>query len=499
MNSKKFKCKRILAGVMSAAILFQTTQINVFAEGESINNSGKVELKNECTSVDNMMGNMAPESTILETTLMDISEDSSANEIINIPDNNLKGVLNKALSQPEDSDITKGQLEAFNGINLRAKNISNLEGLQYCINTGVIDLSDNQISDLTPLKDLTNLQVLDASTNNISDIGALSNLTKMKVLGFHDNNISDIQGLKNMTELTNLDLGYNNISDVSPIENAKGLTFLVLRMNSINNIDPLKELTSLITLSLQNNPIGDISALSNMKNIKLLELRSTKISDITPVKNMSELEMLMLSNNEISDLTPLKDMSKLMLLYLQNNKISDITPLANMSNLVDLSLWNQKIVLPEQKFKSNLEIENTIKSVDGESISPENISGNGIYDATSNKIKWENIENDVTNETYTFKKSIRIGESISDFSGTVEQPIAFDNSTDKPNEGGSNDNNTDNTNSGGTNTDSTKPNKTEGSNNTVSPKTGDVGALGYMCLGSVSLAGLLVGRRKNRK
>lgn len=495
MNSKKFKCKRILAGVMSAAMLFQFTQVNVFAQG----GTGEEKFKNEVMSIDNICGNMASDGITSETTIMDISKDSSSNEIINIPDQNLKIALNKALSQPEDSDITKEQLEAFTSINLKGNNISNLEGLQYCINAGTIDLSGNQISDLTPLKDLINLEILDAATNNISDIGALSNLTKMKVLVLHNNNISDIQGLKNMTELMDLNLGYNNISDVSPIENAKGLTILVLRMNSINNIEPLKDLTSLFGLSLENNPIEDISALNNMKDMNILELRSTKISDITPLKNMKDLAMLRLSNNEISDLTPLKDMSKLMLLYLENNKISDITPLANMGKLVDLSLWNQKVVLPEQKFKSNLEIENTIKSVDGESISPENISGSGIYDATSNKIKWENIENDVTNETYTFKKSIRIGESISDFSGTVEQPIAFDNSTDKPNEDGSNDNNTDNTNPGGTNTDSTKPNKTEGSNNTVSPKTGDVGALGYMCLGTISLAGLVIGRRKNRK
>ena len=230
------------------------------------------------------------------------SKENDKNERINIPDINLKKALNEYLGKNENEDITKEELESIKNLlySTNNKNITNLEGLQYCTNLELIDLSNNQISDISKLSGLTNLRELNLSHNNISDISGLSSLSNLEALFLASNNISDISGLSSLSNLYSIDLSYNNISDISSLLGLTSLIHLNLDTNNISDISGLSSFSSLSTLNLRDNNIKDISVFSKLNKIRELNLTGNKITDITPLEN---LNLVYSSHNSFGDIS----------------------------------------------------------------------------------------------------------------------------------------------------------------------------------------------------
>jgi Leucine-rich repeat (LRR) protein len=204
-------------------------------------------------------------------------------EQVTFPDANLEAAIREVLNKPEGS-INRSDLEPLITLVAQEIGISDLTGLEYCVNLGWLYLDDNNISDISSLAGLTNLQELHLGGNNISDISALAHLTNLWYIGLHQNSISDISPLAGLTNLEELFLGGNNISDLSA----------------------LADLTGLGLLNLDDNSISDISALAGLNNLEsLLSLRDNNISDISPLAGLINLQEYDLSGNNISDISPL--------------------------------------------------------------------------------------------------------------------------------------------------------------------------------------------------
>ncbi len=75
------------------------------------------------------------------------------------------------------------------------RGISDLTGLEYCLNLQGLALTGNGISDISALAGLSNLQGLALTGNNISDISVLTGLSNLEVLFLGSNNINDISAL----------------------------------------------------------------------------------------------------------------------------------------------------------------------------------------------------------------------------------------------------------------------------------------------------------------
>jgi len=261
---------------------------------------------------------------------------------VDFPDPNLEAAIREAIGKPT-GPIYPSDLVGLTSLSASLKSITNLTGLEHCINLTELDLEGNQISDISPLANLTNLTYLYLRDNQISDISALANLINLTLLDLCFNQISDLFPLTNLTSLTELYLGANHISDISPLGNLTNLTYLGLWDNQISDILPLANLANLTFLALSVNQISDISPLGNLTNLTLLELKSNQISDILPLANLANLTRLGLSDNQISDISPLTNVTSLTELYLGDNHISDISPLANLTNLMVLYLNNNQI------------------------------------------------------------------------------------------------------------------------------------------------------------
>ncbi|MFC1692079.1 PQQ-binding-like beta-propeller repeat protein [Candidatus Latescibacterota bacterium] len=261
---------------------------------------------------------------------------------VTFPDPNLETAIREALNIPT-GPITDEDLMVLTDLDAQKRDISDLTGIEHCVNMSTLNLHVNQISDLSPLSNLINLQWLELSGNQISDISPLSGVINLYWLYLNDNQISDISPLNSLTNLQALELGQNHISEISPLSGLTDLDDLRLSENQIDDLSPLNSLIKLHRLNLYRNQVSDLSSLSGLTDLDDLRLSENQISDLSPLNNLTNLKMLHLGANEISKISPLSSLTNLVDLDLNSNEISNISPLNSLTNLVDLYSHNNQI------------------------------------------------------------------------------------------------------------------------------------------------------------
>jgi Leucine-rich repeat (LRR) protein len=110
-----------------------------------------------------------------------------------------------------DIEFPPYYLEDIDEFELSFSDITDLDGIEYCINAKTIDVSNNRIIDLTPLIGLTNLRELNLSDNQIGYIDVLSNLINLISVKLSDNCFEDISPLFELNKLEYADLSGNKI------------------------------------------------------------------------------------------------------------------------------------------------------------------------------------------------------------------------------------------------------------------------------------------------
>lgn len=122
-------------------------------------------------------------------------------QIVDIPDVNLKKVINNYLAKEEKENITVADMKGLTSLFAYESNIESIEGIEYASNLDYINLRGNKINDLNPLSKVA--------------------FNKLKYLYLNDNRISDLSLLEGVTfeALDILDLRGNQISDLSPLKN----------------------------------------------------------------------------------------------------------------------------------------------------------------------------------------------------------------------------------------------------------------------------------------
>ena len=107
--------------------------------------------------------------------------------------------------------IPSWYFEDWDEIELMESEISDLDGIEYCINAVTVDLSVNSITDISPLFGLTSIEELNLSDNKIGYIDALSNLLKLKSVDLSNNQIDDISPLFDLPKLEFCDISGNKV------------------------------------------------------------------------------------------------------------------------------------------------------------------------------------------------------------------------------------------------------------------------------------------------
>ena len=142
-------------------------------------------------------------------------------EVVEFTDSGLRTAIRDAIGKP-GGEIYDSDLAGLVSLPAYGRNISDLEGMQHCVDLKSLSLNGNQIADITPLSGLAKLETLWLQENEIMDISPLSGLPNLGMLWLHSNQITDVGPLVDNAGLGSGDMiriQMNNL-DLSPGSNA---------------------------------------------------------------------------------------------------------------------------------------------------------------------------------------------------------------------------------------------------------------------------------------
>ena len=298
--------------------------------------------------------------TPIEPTPVDIARDPD--DVIYIPDPNLRKALSKFFVKSVDEPITVKEMqgvETFDRI-LDNNGIKDLTGLEYAINLQELWFEFNEVSDLSPIAGLTDLQELWFESNEVSDLSPIAGLTEIRQLEFGHNNVSDLSPIAGLTKIGVLVMEHNPISDLSPLAGFTELEYIHLNGNFlVTDISVLAGKKKLESVFMWGPPITDMSPLADLPNIQRIDLCGNEISEIPSLENAPNLKELYVFDNHVSDVSVLQNLTNLERLNLRDNNIRDISPLAGLTNLKWLDLRGNPITdwAPLETLAKNTKIE----------------------------------------------------------------------------------------------------------------------------------------------
>ena len=215
---------------------------------------------------------------------------ASKDDLVSIPDANLRVMIENALGKARGVTITVAEMKMLDRLGYTDEGVSDLTGLEFASNLTFLQLSHNNIRDISPLAGLTKLSWLSFGSNNLTDISPLAGLTNLRILYLSHNNIRDISPLAGLTNLEELGLESNNLTDISPLAGLTNLEELGLESNNLTDISPLAGLTNLEELGLESNNLTDISSLTGLTNLRILYLGFNALNSFSINNHIATLE-----------------------------------------------------------------------------------------------------------------------------------------------------------------------------------------------------------------
>ncbi|HKK20942.1 MAG TPA: leucine-rich repeat domain-containing protein [candidate division Zixibacteria bacterium] len=222
--------------------------------------------------------------------------------VVTFSDAALEGAIRDAVAKPT-GDIYKSELSALDSLIAEDEGISDLAGIEYCINLSKLNLTDNNVSDIAPLAQLVGLRDVNLQGNSVSDITPLSGLNSLWILQLTGNPIGDLDPLASLGNMWFLSVNFAGLTDLQAVASMPKIEYLFVIGNNISDLSPLTGCPLLNTIYADNNPISDISALSDLVLLTNVWLRNDLIQDISPLVNNSGIgagDQVGLSNNPLS-------------------------------------------------------------------------------------------------------------------------------------------------------------------------------------------------------
>ena len=122
---------------------------------------------------------------------------------IDIPDANLRRIVEAVLGKAEGASITPAEMATLTELDVGASSwidsegyaldVGDLTGLEAAVNLERLYLPSASAENLMPLAALTNLRVFSAESSEVEDISPLSDLSNLEVLNLADSYVEDIQ------------------------------------------------------------------------------------------------------------------------------------------------------------------------------------------------------------------------------------------------------------------------------------------------------------------
>lgn len=235
--------------------------------------------------------------------------------------------------------------------------ISDLTGIEHCVNLVTLSLVNQRITNISPLSNLVKLTKLDLRNNELSgvpitDISPITNLVELEELNLSQSKITDVLYLSNLHKMKKLNLMGTKIDNIDFIKNMPNLEYVDLSLNRIYDVTALKDAKNLTVIRISDNPdsdserkIEDISILANLKKLEELHIANHKISDISVLKNFPYLKFIDVQENDIENLEPLLMLNNLSTVWVRGNKEGLDNNIANYKKAKELFAKLNKEIL----------------------------------------------------------------------------------------------------------------------------------------------------------
>lgn len=288
----------IVGSGQSLKVKFLTNDNQEYTGDLSEDGTFKENIPNKYMSTEIQINLIDGKSTIKTATVM-----APSNEHVNIPDEALLRVINKALNKSDTSQkVTSMELASIEKLDISSNGIQNINGLQYATNLEILNTDNNNIRDFSALNDLTNLSVLHVDNNGLNNLDAFKGLKQLRELTVNKNNLTNLAPIYDFTHLTNLEAANNQLTDISALSNLMELKRVILDKNQLYDISPVKNLINLNVFSAYENHItNDISIFSSLINLTELTIYNNLITgDMSTITQLSNLKKLYIQGNKIS-------------------------------------------------------------------------------------------------------------------------------------------------------------------------------------------------------
>lgn len=230
------------------------------------------------------------------------------------------------------------------------KDIKDISGIEYFINTETVYLHRNQISDISMLPALTNVYRLTFDENNISslpDMSASPRLqelhfyqnnfsvfpdatanTNMKVLDFRKNHISSVPDLTAYQNLISFSIGYNPITELPDLNGLPRLSSVDFAGTNLSAFPDLTGVERLGSINFSDNPqFATWPANFPAADFSTIECRNNNHTAIPSLSTFPNLLFLDVSGNQLTGLPGLSSLTKLVALVCNDNNITMLEPL----------------------------------------------------------------------------------------------------------------------------------------------------------------------------
>ncbi len=244
-------------------------------------------------------------------------EEKNLDDIVEVPDKELKRIINEQLGKAADSDITKLDMLELDELNLNNQPITDLTGLEYAENLYILDISNTGVTDLTPLRYIADINTLDISNTRVTDLTPLGDLSSIYRLDISNTEVTDLTPLENTMYLQNLDMSNTEVTNIAPLENVWELNTLNISATKVTDLTPLNKINTLNAVYADNMEIKDFSFLSDPNDpgvgtrLEAVSLKNNKLNNNDILNLASSVgnseTCLYLGSNHISDLRPLQD------------------------------------------------------------------------------------------------------------------------------------------------------------------------------------------------
>jgi Leucine-rich repeat (LRR) protein len=141
------------------------------------------------------------------------SETRSESDVPLIPDAALAGALRKELALGAE-EITFESLKRLRNLDAQGQGISNLSGLEHCINLTGLSLEDNNVIDVRPISSLLELEILSLNANPVSDLTPIANLIELRALFIGKTNIDNLKFATNLRKLELFSFPFSKVTSL---------------------------------------------------------------------------------------------------------------------------------------------------------------------------------------------------------------------------------------------------------------------------------------------